>query len=109
MLRGFVKCPQCGAAVSADANFCEECGAQMPPKAAPQPAGELRCEGCGKMIPSDSKFCGGCGRPVAPPAPPAPAVRICPQCGAACDEGSVFCTKCGTRLDGVTEEEGAQV
>ena len=46
-------CRACGAAISADARFCPECGAKQEASAF--------CTNCGKEIPAGTKFCPECG------------------------------------------------
>jgi hypothetical protein len=52
-------CPNCGAAVSAEARFCGACGR-------PIPAGRT-CANCGAALSETAQFCGTCGAPVALP------------------------------------------
>lgn len=46
-------CPSCGAAVSATAKFCVECGAKIPTK--------KFCSNCGAELNGSAKFCPECG------------------------------------------------
>ncbi|MCR4877585.1 MAG: SPFH domain-containing protein [Clostridiales bacterium] len=47
------RCSACGAAISAGAKFCPECGAKQ--------SAEVFCTGCGAKIPAGTKFCPECG------------------------------------------------
>ncbi len=47
-------CPECGAPVAADANFCSNCGKKL--KAA------IACPGCGQPVNAGAKFCANCGQ-----------------------------------------------
>ena len=75
-------CPACGTLLSADANFCPQCGAKVEvdpapePEPAPAPEPEpAACPECGAPVKEEDKFCEQCGTPVgaAEPAPEAPA------------------------------------
>ncbi len=69
-----IDCPNCGAKVPADSNFCLNCGAKVehpaPAPEAPQadapqaeaPAGRT-CANCGGPLKEDSRFCPNCGTP----------------------------------------------
>lgn len=48
-----IKCPECGAGISASAKFCPECGAKIPSK--------KFCSRCGAEVRSTAKFCPECG------------------------------------------------
>ncbi len=50
------RCPQCGAAVSADAKFCTGCGRKLH-------ASET-CPSCGSELPAGAHFCPKCGTRV---------------------------------------------
>ncbi len=57
-------CPNCGAEVSSNAQFCNVCGAKLPTDPAPQPvanAPAFKCPQCGADVEVGSKFCGSCG------------------------------------------------
>ncbi|PZP59587.1 MAG: adenylate cyclase [Azospira oryzae] len=47
-------CPQCGSANTAEARFCQQCGASLLP---------AKCAGCGAELAAGAKFCGQCGKP----------------------------------------------
>jgi RNA polymerase subunit RPABC4/transcription elongation factor Spt4 len=57
VLRDDRACPECGASVAADAEYCSNCGAEMP---APV-AGSRTCPDCGSPVPPDANYCGTCG------------------------------------------------
>jgi len=116
------RCEKCGAEVSANAVFCDICGAAIP-KAEPVAAvadKNIRCSNCGAVIPNGSAFCTACGTPavkaeeaVAEEAPAIEEAPKCTNCGAALEEGAMFCINCGTpvakaeepAVDAVIEEE----
>ena len=76
-----VKCSSCGAAMSANAKFCPECGAKA---AVPNSA---KCVACGATITAGAKFCPECGKPQA---------VSCKKCGAPISGNAKFCPECGT-------------
>jgi adenylate cyclase len=47
-------CAKCGAANSADAKFCDHCGAAL----------SLTCPSCGHANAAGSAFCSECGKPL---------------------------------------------
>jgi HK97 family phage major capsid protein/HK97 family phage prohead protease len=67
-----VQCPDCGAYNEADANFCDQCGIQLPDSAFPdgrQPyqrtAGEtVQCPACARFNEPDAAYCDQCGAPL---------------------------------------------
>ena len=48
---GMIVCPNCKAQLSADAKFCDHCGAKLGRK----------CPNCGAVVKPDSAFCSECG------------------------------------------------
>ena len=62
-------CPNCNAAVPAQAMFCTSCGysfqaAPAAPAAPPKPATQI-CPNCQAEAPATSAFCPNCGKPLA--------------------------------------------
>lgn len=53
-------CSKCGAVLSDDAVFCENCGAVQRQNS----FREKRCVKCGQLLDGDERFCGSCGEPV---------------------------------------------
>jgi ribosomal protein L40E len=51
-----VTCAKCGEANSADAKFCDHCGAAL----------SISCPSCGHANPPDATFCSDCGKPLTP-------------------------------------------
>jgi hypothetical protein len=77
-----LSCPRCGTPAGPDQAFCERCGADLRPAAAPAPAAAARleptapaaCPHCGSLVSPGEQFCTRCGYALAPPAaPPEPA------------------------------------
>lgn len=64
-----VQCPDCGGYNEADANYCDQCGAQLPDSAFPdgrepyqRDAGEtVQCPSCDRWNEPDAVFCDQCG------------------------------------------------
>ena len=54
-------CPSCGASVAADADFCSNCGTELPAVEAEAAA----CPECGARLPPGAKYCSSCGAQVA--------------------------------------------
>ncbi|HEY6121421.1 MAG TPA: SPFH domain-containing protein [Pyrinomonadaceae bacterium] len=80
-----VKCPKCGAANSADAKFCNECGAVMQTQSQTVP-----CVKCNAPLQAGAKFCSECG---------ASQERAkCAKCQAELAPGAKFCKECGTAV-----------
>ena len=70
-IKGFGKCPQCGADVPQGALFCSSCGYKMEVAVV-----EKRfCTSCGAQLAADSLFCTNCGTPVAGTVNAAPPVE----------------------------------
>ncbi len=61
-----IKCPFCGAAITANTKFCPSCGKEIPRAALPPPAPQLPtvCPNCGAKIPEGAKFCPQCGEEI---------------------------------------------
>lgn len=62
-LRGYEKCPQCGASIPNNAQYCSVCGAKMER----EQAGSNRstyCMNCGAELEAGSRFCVVCGAKV---------------------------------------------
>ncbi|MFZ5557059.1 MAG: zinc ribbon domain-containing protein [Pseudomonadota bacterium] len=49
-----ITCLKCGSANTAEARFCQQCGASLLP---------AKCAGCGAELAAGAKFCGQCGKP----------------------------------------------
>lgn len=80
-------CPDCKQAIPGDSRFCPYCGHQI--------VVMERCPKCGKNLPAHAKFCPRCGAKAGDPAPSKP----CAQCGYENLPGSVYCNRCGERLN----------
>lgn len=63
-LKGFTKCPNCGAEVPNGSVFCASCGTKMAVSKNEEAGSVMYCSGCGARIPDGSHFCTTCGRPV---------------------------------------------
>lgn len=78
------KCPSCGAAVSANAKFCSECGSKIERLQ----ENEIICPACGQKT-TKGKFCQECGASL---------IRKCPKCDVEVPSTSKFCPECGEKL-----------
>ena len=63
-LRGFTKCPNCGAEVPNGSLFCASCGTKISVSKNAEAGNTMYCSGCGARIPEGSRFCTSCGMPV---------------------------------------------
>jgi RNA polymerase subunit RPABC4/transcription elongation factor Spt4 len=55
-------CPDCGRAVSPDASFCPDCGADLDGPSGPDDgSGPAYCADCGEPFAADDRFCSNCG------------------------------------------------
>jgi len=79
------KCPDCGAASGADAQFCPQCGHQF--------VVFVKCTQCGHNLPAYAKFCLSCGAEVGKDVK-----KKCGTCGFENLPNSVFCNQCGEKL-----------
>ena len=96
-------CPVCGKSLSAEAMFCNGCGASLVKMPAPVAVDTKTCPICGKELSAEAKFCNGCGAKLdAAPAPapvPEPATtQTCPVCGKELSADMKFCNSCGADL-----------
>jgi predicted RNA-binding Zn-ribbon protein involved in translation (DUF1610 family) len=57
------RCPSCGVAVIASADFCQTCGSPLAQQAAPPPV--HFCVRCGAQLRATARFCPKCGETVA--------------------------------------------
>jgi len=67
-------CPRCNRDNTADARFCNSCGAPLP-----RPDNEKACPICGKPNPMDARYCGSCRAAMSPSAPAGPDVPAVPD------------------------------
>ncbi len=107
-IRSIVVCEKCGAQLSDQALFCNNCGTRIAPMGQEE-ADRIICKGCGKPLAPGTRFCGGCGLPVTElPQPDNPkseeepqseaVPRFCGNCGAETEPEMAFCAECGTKL-----------
>ena len=89
-IKGVVKCPNCGAEVPKDSAFCSSCGTPVPKQDVP--AAEAEEVSAPEAAPVET--------PVEEaPAVEAPVEKKCPSCGATLEDGALFCTNCGTKVE----------
>lgn len=71
-----VQCPDCGAFNDADANYCDQCGAQLPDSAFAdgrqpydrKPGEDVQCPACSRFNMPDAVYCDQCGAALPPSA-----------------------------------------
>ncbi len=109
IIKGVVRCDNCGAENPNNVAFCSSCGSPMPQSPVVTNTDDrIKCLYCGSMV-KKLKFCTVCGKPLSTPEPenqiqnPEPIsfnqrTTICPNCGTAMDAALDFCTECGTPL-----------
>ncbi len=63
LVKGFVKCPSCGADVSVQASFCNSCGTKVERMEIVEAAGAetKTCPSCGATVGAENNFCNQCG------------------------------------------------
>lgn len=106
LIKGVVRCENCGSEVSINSAFCNSCGAPMPKRVPEETIDSnlIKCEKCGKYVKKGMRFCTSCGSPMPreatePVSKPEMQIRKCPKCGlTTTDAETLFCNSCGTRL-----------
>ncbi|WP_225333788.1 double zinc ribbon domain-containing protein [Halomicrobium urmianum] len=96
-----IDCPDCGADLSADAEFCTECGSDAVGEDEASDEAELsECPSCGTDVDADDSFCAGCGEDLdAHRGDDDGGLEACPSCGTDVDAADSFCASCGEDLD----------
>ncbi len=84
---GELTCPDCHGPVGEDARFCPSCGHHL--------VVYTQCSVCSKNLPPNAKFCPRCGTPTEQPAK----AKVCTRCGTENLSDSVYCNKCGEKLN----------
>ena len=73
----------------------------------------MKCSFCGSENCQGAMKCTVCGSPLTVAECTAPSALLdhvrCPSCGATLPVDTLFCTQCGTRLNGSSEEEKSQM
>lgn len=64
-IKGMGKCPNCGADVPPQSQFCQSCGAKI--ETAPPAAAGRTCPNCGASVPEGNAFCTKCGTKMGNP------------------------------------------
>ena len=54
-------CPQCGASVKKEFNFCTVCGSKLEKPVEPENTAQKICPNCGNNTQADAAFCNMCG------------------------------------------------
>lgn len=110
------KCIKCGAVLEDGVDFCTNCGTPVQ-KVAKSVDNQIPCPNCGENLENGMMFCTRCGTKFESNNSPiteheesidviekeAPITEnnkpICKNCGAEMEEGSLFCIKCGTKIN----------
>lgn len=111
IIKGIIKCSNCGTQVNSSASFCSACGTAIPKLIEIEEDSEeeeLMCANCGSVIDEGMHFCTNCGHPIEIEMDDfdkaiykeveAPIEYRCENCGALMDEGDTFCIECGAGL-----------
>ena len=80
-----VVCEKCNAIYDGDAVFCSKCGGKTKPMA-------KSCAACGANLKDGALFCHKCGKKVIP--------DVCSKCGKSFGPDDMFCSGCGTPVNG---------
>jgi len=93
-------CPACDAEVTADAQFCPECGTDVSHLPETDEARQA-CPDCGAEVSEDDSFCASCGADLSDTGsePEHDPLTECPECGADVDGDDVYCASCGEELE----------
>ena len=71
---------------------------------------QRKCEKCGAILNLDSVFCNKCGEKLEEIAPEVLTdAPLCPNCKQPIEEGSTFCTHCGTSIKSEMQEQETSV
>ena len=109
-----ITCPSCNKTISADANFCPDCGEDVSDV---EPGSDsvilTECPSCSADVDEDDSFCASCGENLDAHREPEPEpLAECPSCGADIDENDSFCASCGENLDahreGTSDSTGSE-
>ncbi len=64
VLKGSIRCTECGGEIPAGSQFCPTCGAAVKlPEPAPEPK-KIYCKQCGNALNENIKFCTSCGAAI---------------------------------------------
>ncbi|MCD7864918.1 MAG: zinc ribbon domain-containing protein [Clostridiales bacterium] len=99
VLKGMIKCKNCGKEIPDTAAVCSHCGAKLIPDAAVS-APVRKCPNCGQILEEGSLFCTECGTSVVDRAETESAdeSNVCKNCGAPLTSGQAFCSACGQKV-----------
>lgn len=93
-------CSGCGTSLSADVNFCPECGEDVSHLPGSDGGDELEnCPACDASVDASDNFCVECGEDLDAHRSGTDALTECPDCGTDVDGDDSFCAGCGADLD----------
>lgn len=111
LVKGFVKCDNCGSLIKIGDAFCGKCGEAAPVVERPVKEDETaKCPKCGKELDEDAKFCPDCGANIEEEKKAAGLVeeateaavidvKLCPNCNTTVKEDAHECPACGQKLE----------
>ncbi len=92
-------CPGCAAEVTAEAQFCPECGTDTSGPHDETGDEQPVCHDCGAEVAEDDSFCVSCGADLTDAEPEPERLTECPACDAPVDGDAGYCASCGEHLD----------
>lgn len=98
-LDNYEMCSQCGSLVEKGQSICPNCSHPME---SPDFL-TIQCPHCKVFVGKENRFCPICGKVLSQDntAPyDKPSGKKCPRCGAIMNDNMLFCTECGSKLDG---------
>lgn len=104
-IKGIIKCPNCGADVPDEAQFCNVCGTKLEKEEQRKEEQEPVCPKCGVPVTEDMEFCTACGAKLSAEEETAPEAEdakepVCPNCHKTVTQEAAYCPSCGARLHG---------
>lgn len=100
-LDNFEMCGHCGSLVEKGQRICPNCSSPMSSPDAPV----IQCPHCKEFVGKENRFCPICGKALSgdftdQPPQDKPRGKKCPVCGEIMNDNMLFCTECGSKLDG---------
>lgn len=111
LVKGFVKCDNCGSLIKIGDAFCGKCGEAAPMVERPVKENDTpACPKCGKELDDEAKFCPECGANIEEEKKAlgfeeeieeteVVDVKLCPKCNTTVKEDAHECPACGEKLE----------